>query len=60
MGLNVGLDTCVLEQDTLLYLLFFTQGYKWVPAKVEVDIVNEKTFVAPCGSSGLHTPQGAD
>ena len=55
MGLNVGLDTCVLEQDTLLYLLFFTQGYKWVPAKVEVDIVNEKLSERH-GSSGLYTP----
>ena len=42
MGSNPGRDTCVLEQDTLLKLLLFTQGYKWVPARVEVDIVNEK------------------
>ena len=34
--------TCVLEQDTLLWLLLFTQEYKWVPARVEVDIVFEK------------------
>ena len=46
MGSNPGRDTCVLEQDSLLKLLLFTQGYKLVPARVEVDIVNEKAFGA--------------
>ena len=50
MGSNPGPDTCVFEQDILLYLLFFTHyGYKWVTARVdmvEVDIVYEKAFGA--------------
>ena len=48
VGLNPGCDTCVLEQNTLLYLLLFTQGNKWVSARVEVDILYEKkAFRAP-------------
>ena len=47
MGLNLGHDSCVLEQDTLLQLLLFTQGYKWVHVRVEVDIVSEKANEAP-------------
>ena len=47
VGLNPGRGTCVLdEQDTLLQLLLFTQGYKCVPPRVEVDIVYEKVFGA--------------
>ena len=42
VGSNPGRDTCVHEQETLLQLLLFTQGYKWVPVRVEVDIVFEK------------------
>ncbi len=57
MGSNPGHDICVLEQDTLLKLLLFTQGYKWVPARVEVDIVFEKAFGKP-QQPGLYTPQG--
>ena len=34
------------------------RGYKWVPARVEVDIVLEKAFGA-LRQSGLYTPQGA-
>ena len=44
MGSNPCHDTCVLEQDTLLKLLLFTQGYKWVPARVAIDTV-EKHFL---------------
>ena len=47
LGSNPGRDTCVLEQDTLLQLLLFPQGNKWVRARVEVDFVNEKAFGAP-------------
>ena len=35
-----------LEQDTLLELFLFTQGYNWVPARVEVDIVYDKAMGA--------------
>ena len=37
-----GHYTCVIEQDAILQLLLFTQRYKWVPARVNVDIVFEK------------------
>ena len=55
VGLNPGGDTCVLEQDSLLCLLLYTYGYKWVPARVQVDIVNEKAFRA-CNSLGCILP----
>ena len=45
MGSNPGRDTCVLEQDTLYYNCFsLPTWYKWIPAWVDVDIVNEKAF----------------
>ena len=47
VGSNPSHDTCALEQDTLLQLLLFIQGYKWVPARVEVDTVFEKAFGTP-------------
>ena len=42
----------VLEQDALLSLLFFNKGFRWVPARLEVDIVYEKARMWP--------PQGAE
>ena len=42
VGLGSGHDMCVLEQDALLQLFLFTQGYKWV--RVEVDILYIKAF----------------
>ena len=47
VGSNPSRDTCVLKQNALLLLLFFTQGYKWVPMRVDADIVHEKAFGAP-------------
>ncbi len=49
VGSNHGTvqDTCVLEQDALKQLLLFTDGYKWVPERVESDIVFEKAFRVP-------------
>ena len=48
MWVRILAATCgtFLEQDTLLWLLLFTKDYKWVPARVEVDIVFEKVFGA--------------
>ena len=43
VGWNPDRDTCVLKQDTLMKWILFTPG---VPARVEVDIVNEKAFGA--------------
>ena len=43
VGLNPGHGTGVLEQDALLQLLLFTQGYT---ARVEVDIVYKKATSA--------------
>ena len=37
-------------------VLLFTQGYKWVPARVEVVIV---FATEPLECPGLYTPQGA-
>ena len=42
-----------------LYLFSpITNGFKWVPVGVEVDIVFEKTFGGPW-QPRLYTPQGA-
>ena len=48
---------CVREQDTLLQLLLFTQGYNWVPARVEVDIVYEKATSALQAAQGCILPR---
>ena len=36
---------------------FSTEGYKWVPVRVEVDIVNEKAFVAPGQLGAVYSPR---
>ena len=41
-----GHDISVLEQDASPKLLLYNQGYKCVPARVEVDIVYEKAFLS--------------
>ncbi len=51
VGSNLGHGNCVLEQDALLVLLLLTWGYKWVPARVEVNMY---------GSLELYTPLGAE
>ena len=53
--------TCVIEQDTFLEFLLFTQGYKGgrLPVREEVDIVNEKAF-REIRQLGLYTPHGAE
>ncbi len=46
--------------EILYYIIAsLTQGYKWVPVRIEVDIVFEKTFRVP-RQPGLYTPQGAE
>ena len=60
MGSNPGRDTCVHEQYTLLQLLLFTEGYKWDPARVDVDIVNKKAFGAPRQLGAVYSLQGAE
>ena len=56
VGSNPGSDTCVLEQDSLLCLLLYTYGHKWVPAMVQVDIVYEKAFGAPRQLGAVYSP----
>ena len=56
VGSNPGRDTCVLEQDTLLQLLLFTQGCTWA-ARVEVDIVYEKATSALQAAQGFILPR---
>ena len=60
MSLNPGHDISVLEQAGSLYqyLLLFTQGYKLVPARVEVDNGLKKPLERH-GSPGVYTFQGA-
>ncbi len=54
MGLNPSRDICVLEQDALLQFNLFTQGYKWVPARLIVYLKKIKKLGA------LYAPQGAE
>ena len=36
VGSGSGRDVCVLKQDALLLVVLSTQGYEWVPVRVEV------------------------
>ena len=51
-----GRDTCVPEQDALLHLLLFTQRYKWVLARVEVDTVYTKATGVPRQLRVVYSP----